>query len=468
MTQAGWYPDPQNGAFLRWWDGLRWTPHTRARPPLPAPSVVQVAVPPAPAIVNQPPQAPVVAMPSVEEVARLRAEYDELRARVVELRNVEMLEEVGIYQYAHPLDSAAAYKDRLAGIAARIVSMVKAGDAVKGAANWSVNGSAQEGGRMVTDFCKLMLRAYNNEADNAVRSMKPYALAAAIKRLEQSRATISKLGLRMQIHVTEGYHALRLEELKLTADYLSKVAEEKEREREERARLREEEAVRKEFERETAKLQKEKSHYESAIDALRAKGDLAAVATAELKLAEIDDAIRGVTKRLANVRAGYVYVISNIGAFGETVVKIGMTRRLEPMDRVRELGDASVPFRFDVHAMIFSDDAVGLETALHQQFAKQRVNLVNAHREFFFVSPVDVRDALSRHVANLLTFVEAPEAIEWHQSNATRGSSLAVASPRHETSASSLVDEARLPPPASVARPTDLPPPMPAGGQIGA
>ena len=86
-----------------------------------------------------------------------------------------------------------------------------------------------------------------------------------------------------------------------------------------------------------------------------------------------------------------MYVISNVGAFGEDIVKIGMTRRLDPMDRVRELGDASVPFRYDVHAMVFSDDAVGLETHLHHQFADRRLNLVNMRREFFRARPAEVR-----------------------------------------------------------------------------
>jgi hypothetical protein len=269
---------------------------------------------------------------------------------------------------------------------------------------------------MVTDFCKLMLRAYNTEADNIVRTLKAYALETAIERLQKMRTSISKLGLSMKIEITAEYHALRVKELELTADYLAKVADEKDREREERARLREEEAARRDYERENARLEKEKAHYEAALNALRMKGDDAGATHAQEKLGEIQNAIEGVARRAANVRAGYVYVISNIGSFGAKVVKIGMTRRLEPMDRVRELGDASVPFRFDVHAIIFSDDAVGLETALHRRFAERRVNFVNAHREFFYVAPRDVREALLALEHNLLTFVEAPEAVEWRQS----------------------------------------------------
>jgi len=115
-------------------------------------------------------------------------------------------------------------------------------------------------------------------------------------------------------------------------------------------------------------------------------------------------------------RRGYVYVISNRGSFGPNMVKIGMTRRLEPLDRVRELGDASVPFAYDVHALFFSDDAVSLEAELHRLFADRRVNLVNLRREFFFVPPTEVRDALVERVGAMLEFSEHPESLEYVQS----------------------------------------------------
>src|SRR5208282_5791644 len=104
----------------------------------------------------------------------------------------------------------------------------------------------------------------------------------------------------------------------------------------------------------------------------------------QAELAEIEKAISHVDYRAANIRAGYVYIISNLGSFGADVVKIGMTRRLDPAERVRELGDASVPFRYDTHAMFFSDDAVGIEATLHKRLANRRVNRVNNRREFFY------------------------------------------------------------------------------------
>jgi uncharacterized coiled-coil DUF342 family protein len=356
----------------------------------------------------------------VAEIPGLRAEQAQLSQQLVETRETAILQEAGIYQYRHPLDDALAYKARLAGVQARIKDAVKAGTAVKGSTTWTVNGSAREGAKMVREFSKLMLRAYNNEADNAVRSMKPYTLDSSIARLQKARDTITRLGGTMNIMVTDSYHRLRAEELELTADYLAKVAEQKEREREERARLREEQIARREYEREQERLRKELAHYQAAITALRGRGDDDGAGQAEARLTEIQDALDGITRRAANIRAGHVYVISNIGAFGENIVKIGMTRRLDPMDRVRELGDASVPFRYDVHAMVFSDDAVGLETHLHHQLAHRRLNLVNTRREFFRARPAEVRDIITRLDASIVEWIDEPEALEWRQSQQTR------------------------------------------------
>ncbi|MEU8124957.1 DUF4041 domain-containing protein [Spirillospora sp. NPDC049024] len=344
----------------------------------------------------------------------LRAELRQIRNSIVETEDLALLQEAGVYEYQHPLADVVAYKAELAKVKDRIKAMARAGKAVVGATNWTVNGSAAQGGKMVRDFSKLMLRAYNAEADNLVRTMRPYKLQSAIERLDKSAQTIERLGKTMDIRVSRDYRAIRVKELRLTADHLAKVEEEKERVRAERERQREEEKARKEFEREKARLLKERSHVESALARLEANGNTDGAAELRAKLADVDSAISDVEGRAANVRAGYVYVISNIGAFGERMVKIGMTRRLEPMDRVRELGDASVPFRFDVHALIFSDDAVGLENKLHQEFADRRVNQVNLRREFFYATPAEVREVLERIAGNhLLEYNETPEALEY-------------------------------------------------------
>ena len=134
------------------------------------------------------------------------------------------------------------------------------------------------------------------------------------------------------------------------------------------------------------------------------------------QLDKIDKEFKDVDYREANQRAGYVYVISNIGAFGENVYKIGMTRRLDPQDRVDELGDASVPFNFDVHAMIFSDDAPRLEAALHNAFADRKLNFVNQRREFLRVSLDEIKKVVKENYDRSVEFVELAPAEQYRES----------------------------------------------------
>ena len=135
---------------------------------------------------------------------------------------------------------------------------------------------------------------------------------------------------------------------------------------------------------------------------------------------DIDKAMKDVDYREANQRAGYVYVISNIGAFGENVYKIGMTRRLEPQERVDELGSASVPFNFDVHAMIFSDDAPALEAALHRAFEDRKVNMVNPRREFFNVTLDEIKEVVKKNYDKTVEFIDLPDAEQFRMSTLLR------------------------------------------------
>jgi Domain of unknown function (DUF4041)/T5orf172 domain len=354
------------------------------------------------------------------ERGQLQQQLEELRAGVVVTEELTLLQEAGIYEYHHPLDDSVAYKAELQRLKDAYKTMTKAnGGAVQATTDWTVNGSKPQGRKMVRDFSKLMLRAYNAEADTLVRGLKPYKLASAVDRLEKVRETIAKLGATMSIRIGDEYHRLRVRELQLTADYQEKLAEEKERDREEKERLREERKAQLELEREKAKLDKERLHYENALAALRAQGDVDGVARLEDQLADVQRRIDDVDYRAANIRAGYVYVISNLGSFGDNIIKVGMTRRLEPMDRVRELGDASVPFRFDVHALFFSDDAVGIEAKMHQRLAAKRVNRVNLRREFFYATPGEAKEILAELAGELLQYQELAEAIEYRQSQQT-------------------------------------------------
>lgn len=475
---AAWYADPEDAAHLRYWDGQQWTDHqVPANQQLQQQAAPTRTAPVGPDAAALPPQTPASSAAKVPlfgarkyarqtaenldranaEIARLRAEMDrlgtldvaelerqrealkadthalrenlaseregldrelaDLKTRVVTTQEAEILQEVGIYEYRHPLSDSVAYKAELEKIKDKIKTMAKAdGGAIQSATNWQVEGSAAKGKKMVRDISKLMLRAYNAEADNLVRGLKPYKLDSAVDRLNRVERTIENLGKTMSIEVNDRYHRVRIKELELTADYQEMLAREKEKEREEKERLREERQLQQEIEREKARLAKERSHYQNALQALIGKGDTEGADRMRAQLEDIEKAIEDVDYRAANARAGYVYVISNIGALGERMVKIGMTRRLDPMDRIRELSDASVPFNFDIHALFFSDDAVSIENQMHQRLADKRVNRVNLRREFFYVTPAEAKTHLIDLTGELLSFDEEPEALEFHQS----------------------------------------------------
>lgn len=354
-------------------------------------------------------------------------ELEQLETQLIRVADSVLLQEVGIYQYQHPLQNSVEYKGLLDQIEEQTKTLIKSNRAVTATTSWTVNGSAKEGQKMVKEVSKLMLRAYVAEADNCIRSLKPATSNSMIERLTKTRSTIAKLGQSMQIRISDDFHQLKISEIRTTADFLKKKEEEKEAERENRARLREEEKVAREIAAEQAKLEKEMQKITTALQKMqevdvgaRDEKHLSGIQEMQATLAEIESGLTGLTERAANVKVGHVYVISNVGSFGSQIVKIGMTRRLDPEDRVRELGDASVPFRYAVHALFFSNAAQDLEAALHQKFDHKRVNLANRRREFFFATPAEVREALIELDGHVLEFNEYPDEEEFRQSQAER------------------------------------------------
>ena len=188
-------------------------------------------------------------------------ELAQLHAELVETRTEQLLQEAGVYKYAHPLESAVAYKDRLTALRADIKSAVTGRRAVTGSVDWTVNGSRSQGAKMVKDFSTLMLRAYNAEADNCVRTVKPHTVRTVRLRLDKTQLAIAKLGRTMSIAITDRYHQLRIHEIELTADYLAKVEAERELIRAQKEAASEEERARREYERQREKLLKEQAHY---------------------------------------------------------------------------------------------------------------------------------------------------------------------------------------------------------------
>lgn len=359
------------------------------------------------------------------------------------------LEAVSLYDYTHPAITSVQLQDQLKSVREQARSMVLDKIAVHAISGFTFNKSLEEGSKFVTSLSSLMLTAYNQEAENAIVKSTGGSknMDAALTRLDKALAKVEKMGSMISMRIDVAYHSLRCEEIRLAFAHKDTLALEKVAEAERKAILREEALVLREaekkrlqleqeqkaFERQVAErlaqlekervtgLTKEQDHYKNVlnsqadIEALNASDTI--IQELRAKLASLEVAKERNNNTIANTKAGYVYVISNVGAFGEGVVKIGLTRRQDPFDRVKELSGASVPFIFDVHALHFSDNAVELETALHRHFADKKVNKVNQRKEFFRVTPQEVRTAMMKlSKGALLTFTMEAEASEYRSS----------------------------------------------------
>ena len=358
-----------------------------------------------------------------EKAAELEAKLNQLKTEIVQTENEILLQEFGLYEPVFDFATSDEYKESLKSIREFCKTLIKEGNAVTGDASWTVNGNAAKGKKMVSDMQKLLLRAFNTECDELISKVKYNNYDAYVKRIDKSCSQISKLGAIMGIAITNFYKENKIKELTLAYEYALKKQQEKEEQREIKARMREEAKLQKEIEEARKKLEKEHTHYLNALAKINYQlSEASDTEKAELlkkkieleeKVGDTEKAIKDVDYREANKRAGYVYIISNIGAFGENIYKIGMTRRLDPMERVDELGDASVPFNFDVHAMIFSDDAPKLENALHKAFESRKVNMVNQRREFFNVTLDEIKKVVKENYDKTVEFIDLPDAEQY-------------------------------------------------------
>jgi len=328
-----------------------------------------------------------------EEYEQARATYNALRAEVALLE--ENIEDIsfGLYKPHFTFATSEEYKRQLEAVREEERQVIRGGRAASSPVQWRVGESRREGERMVKQTAKLMLRAFNGECDAAVATVTWNNIRTMEERIRKSYEAVNRLGSVLQMSITEGYLRLKLDELRLTHEYEDKQHQEKEEQRRIREELREEEKAQRELERAREDAEREESRSARALE--RARAEAAQASGQQLEVlkeriqaleAQLTEAQRQKERAISQAqltKSGYVYVISNIGSFGESVLKIGMTRRLEPMDRVRELGDASVPFPFDVHAMLYSENAPALEGALHALLEDRQVNMVNPRKEFY-------------------------------------------------------------------------------------
>ena len=367
-----------------------------------------------------------------ETVNALQAKENELReieSKLAVASDTFAMESIGIYERRFGFESSVEYKKAIDECVKLYKAMVKAQNATKSNTDWVVAGDVKKGQKMIKEQSDLMLRAFNGEFDAAVAKVKHGNFETIYKRVERAFEAINKLGKSKDVEITTDFFNLRLRELRLAHEHEIQKQEEKEREREIRAQIAEEAKAEKEIEQAKKKAEKEESLKAKALD--KARAELAEehgkhneklqllVAKLETELKDAIDLKAKATARAQLTKSGHVYILSNIGTMGELVFKIGMTRRLDPQERVTELGDASVPFPFDVHAMIYTENAPELEKALHDRFADNRVNLINLRKEYFNVTIDEIIQAVAE-LHGEITFVKNAEAEQYRATLAKR------------------------------------------------
>ncbi|QCL96080.1 DUF4041 domain-containing protein [Agrobacterium tumefaciens] len=372
-----------------------------------------------------------------------RATYDRLIKEVAVFDEKLAFAEMGVYEPHFEFNDSEEYKRNIEIVRASQKAMVTAKTAAMCPTAWTVEGSTSKGQTMTNRNIKLTLRAFNNECEAAIANCRWSNVNAMEKRIATAFTQINKLNESNHVSITEPYLKLKFQELFLTHEYREKLKAERE-ERAELARAAKEEQK---LIRDMERAEEEEARYQRLLNKAKAEAESAVgpkleafntqIEMLERDLAEAHAKFERAQAMAEKTRSGYVYIISNVGSFGSDVVKIGLTRRLDPADRIRELGDASVPFVFDTHAIIYSDNAPGLERALHAEFEPVRVNAQNYRKEFFKATLDEVETAVKR-LAPDAPFFKDVEAQDYRETLAKRRSTLLA----QEMAAEALLPEA--------------------------
>lgn len=364
-----------------------------------------------------------------QDLERLRASYNEKHKLLKRLEQQVAIyderlsfAELGVYEPHFDFGDSEEYKNQIKIVRDLQKAMVSAKTSTVAPTGVTVDGSRSKGQTMINRQTRLTMRAFNNECEAAIANTRWNNVVAMEKRILNAAKQINSANSSMQLEINEDYVALKLDELHLTHEYREQLKIEKD----ERAEIARGEREEKKLLAAAAAAEKEERKFQALLEKARqeAGADESRIAELEAQLAEAHEATERAKSMAEMTKSGYVYIISNIGSFGEDVVKIGLTRRLDPDDRVKELGDASVPFGFDTHAMIYSDEAPALESALHKEFSDRRVNAANMRKEFFRVTLSEVEEAVMR-IAPDASFFKDREAQDWHETLARRNQSLA-------------------------------------------
>lgn len=363
---------------------------------------------------------------TTDEIEEKSKELKRIQAELDEYQDEAQLLEIGLYRPIFRFDTSEEYKAKILKIREKQQDLVKSKQACVCYTNWTVGSgkdARKKGEAMTKDNIGLALRAFNNECDALMAKVGGRNIEQIRQKMERSYEYINKLNARNDVSIQPRYLALKVEELMATYEYAIKKEEEKQEQARIKEEMREEARAQRELEKAIADAERAQREAERELENARRLLEKDQQNTQlQARLEELEEKYQQALERSERAvsqaqltKSGHVYVISNIGSFGENVFKIGMTRRLEPLDRIRELGDASVPFSFDVHAMIYSEDAPALESALHKAFAPYQVNRVNPRKEFFKVPLERIAEEVKKRSAKI-EFTMIAEASEYLQS----------------------------------------------------
>jgi len=390
---------------------------------------------------------------AASEAARLRKEAERKISEidnVIQQRKAELLAldrqvkissedkaiaELGFIRRNFTYEDPAAYQRAIGDVEDKLAEFLKSGKAAICTINWTIEGSGKKGDQMIGKLLKLATRTFNADADSAISRVKWNNYEAMVGRIHKSEDAIEKTLEKWGVKINDDYRKLKLAELHLTFEQAEVIQRSREEQRDIREQQREEDKARREAELAQREAEREERRVGTALE--KAKKELAESHSADMT--KHLERIRALEEQLATAaesrqravsmaeltKRGHVYIASNLGSFGPGVLKIGMTRRLDPMDRIWELSDASVPFDFDVHGMISTDDAPALEAKLHKSFDDRRLNLVNQRKEFFRVTIQEIQGLVIEYGLDVKLTLAA-EAKELYESEALRTQGKAV------------------------------------------
>lgn len=358
-----------------------------------------------------------------EKISIQKEKLKKLISEVSKYESILHMQEYGLYTPYFSFDTSEQYKQKILELRNAQKELIQNNLACICSTPWTVDGSRSKGLAMEKDAIKLAIRSFNNECDAIIAKVTFKNVEQSIERMRKSFDQINKLNSRNAVSLQYSYFELKVKELQATYEYAVKKEDERAEQQRIKDEMREELKAQKELEKARLEAEKQQREYQKELEytkkllAKDAKNQELQEKLSKLEIS-LQEAIKNGQRAISQAqltKSGHVYVISNIGSFGENVYKIGMTRRLEPLDRIRELGDASVPFSFDVHAMIYSEDAPNLERELHRLFADKQLNRINPRKEFFKVSLEEIK-TVTEKLGFKIEYTMLAEAKEYFES----------------------------------------------------